>query len=140
MGKQVDLLKTAIPSLTRVAVLTNPGLASRHIILQSVAAAAKQAGISIFQADAQDPRDIEKAFDAVGQERVGALLVFVDALFTLQRHRIVELANRSRLPSIFGNREYVEAGSLMSYGESYQGILSSLCKLRGQDHQGCKAR
>ena len=86
--------------------------------MQSVEAAAKQAGISVVQADAQNPRDIDKAFDAVGKERVGALIVFVDALFMLQRHRIVELANERRLPSMFGNREYVEAGGLMSYGDS----------------------
>jgi putative ABC transport system substrate-binding protein len=118
MGKQVDLLKTAIPNLNRFAVLTNPGLASRNIILKSVEAAAKQAGISVVQSDAQNPRDIEKAFDAVSKERVGALIVFVDGLFMLQRHRIVELANERRLPSMFGNREYVAAGGLMSYGDS----------------------
>ena len=118
MGKQVDLLKTAIPNLTRVAVLTNPGLTSRDVILRSVEAAAKQAGISVFQAQARDARDIEEAFYTVAKERVGALIVIVDAFFMLQRHRIVELANQSRLPSIFGNREYVEAGGLMSYGES----------------------
>src|SRR5262249_10549607 len=118
MAKQVDLLMTAVPSLTRVAILTNPGNSGSPVILKTVEAAAQRARISVLPKTAQNAQEIESAFDAVTEHRAQAIIVAVDALFSAHRKRIAELALKNWLPSIFGQREYVQAGGLMSYGDS----------------------
>jgi putative tryptophan/tyrosine transport system substrate-binding protein len=118
MAKQVDLLVTAVPNLTRVAVLTNPANFTAPIIFKSVESTAQQARISLLPAQAQSAQEIESVFNTVTRERVDAVIVMVDALFFAHRQRIVELTLGARLPSMFGNREYAEAGGLMSYGDS----------------------
>jgi putative ABC transport system substrate-binding protein len=120
MAKQVDLLVSTVPSLARVAVLTNPANPSNPIIFRRAEAAAQQARISLLPVKAQNAEEIRNVFDTVTKERVDAVIVQVDALFFTQRQRIAELMLRNRLPSIFGNREYVEAGGLLSYGDSLQ--------------------
>jgi len=123
MAKQVDLLVSTVPSLARVAVLTNPANPSNPIIFRSAEAAAQQARITLLPAKAQNAEEIKNVFDTVTKEHVDAVIVQVDALFFAQRQLIAELALRNRLPSIFGNREYVEAGGLMSYGDSIREFL-----------------
>jgi putative tryptophan/tyrosine transport system substrate-binding protein len=118
MAKQVDLLLKEVPKLTRVAVLINPTNSANQIVFKSVEPAARQAQIEIQLAKAQNGQDIENVFDLVRRDRADAIIVSVDAFFHANRERIAELALAKRLPSIFGNREYVEAGGLMSYGDS----------------------
>jgi putative ABC transport system substrate-binding protein len=90
------------------------------VMLKSVEAAAQQARISLLPTKAQNLDEIRSVFDTLTEDRVDAIIVAVDAIFFAQRQRIAELALRSRLPSMFGNREYAEAGGLMSYGDSLQ--------------------
>jgi putative tryptophan/tyrosine transport system substrate-binding protein len=66
----------------------------------------------------QNPDDVPSAFAALAKERVGAVMVPSDAFFLIQRAKIAQLALEHRLPTMFSRREYVEAGGLMSYGES----------------------
>jgi putative ABC transport system substrate-binding protein len=120
MAKQVDLLVSTVPGLTRIAVLSNPDNSGTQIVFKSVEAAAKQARVSLVLVKSKTAEEITRAFDELSNGRVGALIVLVDPLFFAQRQRIAELALRNRLPSIFGNREYVETGGLMSYGDSLQ--------------------
>jgi putative ABC transport system substrate-binding protein len=68
--------------------------------------------------EAREPGDLEKAFEAIVNERAEALMVLADPMFITQRRRIVELADENRLPSIFGERGSVHAGGLMFYGAS----------------------
>jgi putative ABC transport system substrate-binding protein len=68
---------------------------------------------------AQSPNEFDGAFAAMAKERVGALLVLSDAIFSSYRTRLADLAARSRLPTAYGNRESVEGGGLMSYGPSF---------------------
>jgi putative ABC transport system substrate-binding protein len=117
-AKQVDLLVTAVPNLSRVALLSNPANSANAIVFKIDEGATLQAGISLLPARAQNVQDIESVFEALTRERVDAIIVSVDGFFLARRQRIAELALRNRLPSIFGNREYAEAGGLMSYGES----------------------
>ena len=119
MAKQLDLLMTAVPNLSRVAVLINPSNSSGLPIFKSVEAAAQQARMSLVPLQ-KNAQDIEAAFNALSKDRVGALVVVVDPLFFSYRQRIAELALDGRLPSMFGNREYAQAGGLMSYGDSLQ--------------------
>jgi putative tryptophan/tyrosine transport system substrate-binding protein len=118
MAKQVDLLMTVVPKLTRVACLTNPTDSANQIVFKNVEVAAQQAQIKVQLAKAQNAQDIGSAFDLVRNDRVDAIIVSVDAFFFANRGRIAELALANRLPSMFGNREYAEAGGLMSYGDS----------------------
>src|SRR5262245_52696650 len=122
-GKQVDLLVTSLPNLSRVAVLTNPANLANSIVFKSIELAGRQAGITVVLVQAASPQDIESAFSDAIKEDAGALIVAVDALFLAHRQRIAELALRHRLPSVFGQREYVEAGGLMSYGDSMYEFL-----------------
>ena len=118
VAKQVDLLITAVPGLSRLAVLGNPANLTRPIVLKTVEAAARQAGLNLLPLEVPKLQDIERTFEVMTRERAGALIVQVDPFFFTQRALIAELALRHRLPSISGNREYVEAGGLMSYGDS----------------------
>jgi putative tryptophan/tyrosine transport system substrate-binding protein len=118
--KQVELLIAAVPNLSRVAVLTNPANSFTSLVIKDIEAAAQKARLSLLPLQAQNLQDIENAFNAMTKERVGALVVVVDAFLFAHRQRIAELALKSRLPSMFGNREYAQAGGLMSYGDSLQ--------------------
>jgi putative tryptophan/tyrosine transport system substrate-binding protein len=118
VAKQMDLPITAVPNLTRIAVLTNPAQPYEPLLVEIVQRAARQARTALVSVKASTADEIVSAFDAFTKERAEAVIVSVDALFMMHRQQIAELALRSRLPSIFGNREYTEAGGLMSYGES----------------------
>jgi putative ABC transport system substrate-binding protein len=140
MAKQVDLLLTAVPNLSRLAVLSNPGNSSSGVVLKAIEAAARQAKIGLMPARVQTAPEIASAFDAMTKERVDAVIVSVDAFFFARRQEIVELALRNRLPSIFGNREYAEAGGLMSYGESLSDFFRRAAIFVDKIFKGSKPR
>jgi putative ABC transport system substrate-binding protein len=117
-AKQVDLLITAVPKLSRLTLLTNPGNAANQIVAKSVEAAARQAGVDLLRVKAESVQEIAGAFDTAMKDGGEAIIVAVDALFFGRRQQLAELALTTRLPSIFPDREYAEAGGLMSYGNS----------------------
>jgi putative ABC transport system substrate-binding protein len=88
--------------------------------MKNVRAAARTSEITIVTADARTPEEFSGAFEHFARERVQAFMVISDILFNLYRRRLVDLATASHLPSMFGVRDYVEAGGLMSYGESFR--------------------
>jgi putative tryptophan/tyrosine transport system substrate-binding protein len=94
--KQMELLATAVPNLSRIGLLTNP----------------------LVSVEARDPGELDNAFATLISDRVGAVIVTSDGFFNSQRQRIVELALGGKLPTMFAQREYTQAGGLMSYGES----------------------
>jgi putative tryptophan/tyrosine transport system substrate-binding protein len=116
--KQVELLTTAVPNLSRVGLLANPDSPNFVPVLQNVRAAAQEVGLVLVPMEIRSPQDVSSAFATLASERVGALMVMSDALTVMQRQRIAELALRDRLPTIFPLREYVVAGGLMAYGEN----------------------
>jgi putative ABC transport system substrate-binding protein len=75
-------------------------------------------GLQLPVLEARDPGSFEKAFAALAAERAGALMVQTDPVFITHRRRIVELAAKSRVPTVYGTREFVDAGGLMFYGAS----------------------
>jgi putative ABC transport system substrate-binding protein len=117
-AKQVDLLITAVPKLSRLTLLTNPNNAANQIVAKSVEAAARQAGVDLLRVKAESVQEIAGAFDTAMKDGGEAIIVAVDALFFGRRQQLAELALTTRLPSIFPDREYAEAGGLMSYGNS----------------------
>jgi len=116
--KRLELIKESVPGVTRVAVLTNPASAYTPPFLREKAAAARALGLQLPVLEARDPGQFEKAFAGLATERAGALMVQSDAMFITHRGRIVELAARSRVPAVYGEREFVNAGGLMFYGAS----------------------
>jgi ABC-type uncharacterized transport system substrate-binding protein len=116
--KSPELLMTVVPALSRVAILLNPSNSSSAVALSSAQDSAQWAGITFLKVEARTSEELENGFRTIINERVGAVLVVIDPFLLTQRQQIAEFAVRQRLPTMFGNREYVDAGGLMSYGES----------------------
>ncbi|MBX9844311.1 MAG: ABC transporter substrate-binding protein [Xanthobacteraceae bacterium] len=114
--KQVELLKTMIPALSRVAILMNFDNASHSANLQNARAEAKKTGMTILPVDARTSEAIERGFATMTRDGAEAVIIASDPFYTGQRWQFAALAAKSRLPSMFPYREYVEAGGLMSYG------------------------
>jgi putative tryptophan/tyrosine transport system substrate-binding protein len=115
-GKQLELLKEIVPRLSRVAVLgtsTNPGNAQA---LRETELAGAALGVQIQYLDVQRAEDVESAFSVLKKDRVGAFIVLRNPVTSTHRKRIVDLAVKSRLPAIYPQIEFTEAGGLMSYG------------------------
>jgi ABC-type uncharacterized transport system substrate-binding protein len=116
VGKQLELLKQAVPEVSRVALLSNPANPGSVPQLREAEAAARVLGVRLQVLEARDPKEIDRAFGAMTRERAGALVVLPDAIFGNQGKQIADLAAKSRLPSICGIPEYGEAGGLIVYG------------------------
>jgi putative ABC transport system substrate-binding protein len=110
------LLKEAVPTVSRVAVLSNPDHAGDLSELRATRDAAHQGGLAIEHFQVRTDDSLERAFTAISQSECNALLSFPDALTFFHRRAIADLAVRRRLPSIFGWKPYVEAGGMLSYG------------------------
>jgi putative ABC transport system substrate-binding protein len=118
-AKLLDLLVSAVPKLSHVGVLTNPGNSSHETILSSIRAAARSTGVGILHVTARSPEQIETAFSAMAREKVDAVIATADPLFNVHMRRIAELAAKHRLPSISGFLPFVEDGGMMSYGADF---------------------
>ena len=115
LPKRLELLKQIIPRLARVAVLRNPtSPANAPETLKELERGARSLAVQLEMVDAQGPNDFDAAFGAA--RRSQGLVQLDDVLFTNHRARLVELALRNRLPAVYGFREHVETGGLMSYG------------------------
>jgi putative ABC transport system substrate-binding protein len=115
-GKQLELLKETVPQLSRVAVLgtsTRPGNAQA---LKETELAAGTFGVRLQYLDVRGSKDIETAFREARKERAGAVLVLQGPVFTSQRTQVVDLAAKTRLPAIYPQTEYTDAGGFMCYG------------------------
>jgi len=118
-GKRLELLKEVLPGLSRVAVLgtsTNPANAKG---LKETEVAAGAFGVQLQYLDVLSPKDIETAFRAVGKGRADAVLALTSPVLNTQRTQIIDLAVKNRLPAIFPQSEFVDAGGLMSYGTNF---------------------
>jgi ABC-type uncharacterized transport system substrate-binding protein len=118
MPKQVELLATAVPGLSRLGLLINPYTPIASPVVKSAHAAAQKAGLTIVPLEVGSLQEIDNAFAALAKERAQAVMVITDPLFFANRQRLAELALNNRLASLVPLREYVEAGGLMSYGEA----------------------
>jgi putative ABC transport system substrate-binding protein len=118
VGKQVELLKEVVPSLVRMAVLWNPTHQAHATMLSQGEAAARALGLQPQRFQARGADDYEPAFSAITRNRAQALLVLGDVTVWRYRRQVAELAAKSRLPTMFVQREHAEAGGLMSYGAS----------------------
>ncbi len=118
IGKQMQLLKELAPKGSRMAVVWNPANPSNLSQLREARVAAHALGLRLQPLEARDPDDIDRAFAAMTSERAEGLIVVVDGVFIGNRIRIARLAEKARVPAVYGLREHVEAGGLMFYGAS----------------------
>lgn len=118
VGKALELFSQALPALRRVAILSNPGNPAQPLAISEVTRAAGALGLQLRLLEARGPDDFEHAFASIASERVGALFVLTESLFLAHRERLAALVAKHRLASLFGSRENVEIGGLMSYGPS----------------------
>lgn len=117
LGKRLELLKEAVPEVSRMAALWNPGNPTTAPFVRETQVAAQALGVQL-QVLEGPPNDFERAFAAAPSGRAEALIVLPDALLTHHRTRIVDFAQRHRLPGMYPDRAYVHAGGLMSYTTS----------------------
>ena len=120
VGKRLELLKEIVPKLTRVAVAANPAHPGEQRELRETQNTAKILGITVQYLQVKTARDFDSVLDPLGKHSSDAVLIFPDALTLAHRVKIAEFATRNQLPSMFGWKEYVEAGGLMSYGPNLQ--------------------
>jgi putative ABC transport system substrate-binding protein len=115
-GKRLQLLKEAVPVVSRVAVLWNATIPDKALELREVQVATRALGMVLQSLEVQSPDEFEKAFDAAIRERADALIVLNDFLTYSQRSRVVAFAVQNRLPTVNEYRGWADAGGLMAYG------------------------
>jgi putative ABC transport system substrate-binding protein len=133
-GKRLELFKEAVPKVARVAVLHDPGTAaSVHQVKEVLPAAARALGLTIKPWEVQGTDGFERVFAALNKERPDGLYVSLGPLMLANGKRIAGFALKSRLPSIYVRREFVDAGGLMSYGadlaDSYKRVAYFVDKI-----------
>lgn len=116
VGQRMQLLKEVVPGLVRVAVLTNSVNPIHAIFWRETEPAARELGLELQAVEARVPEEFEVAFAAATRGKAGALVALDDALTYNYRTRVVALAAASRLPALYGYREFPDVGGLMSYG------------------------
>jgi putative ABC transport system substrate-binding protein len=117
IGKQIELAAQLVPALVRVGLIVN--VVSGDIARQEVESACKRLGIKLISAEVREPNDLDTAFKWLSNEHVQAAIVLADAMLFQERRRVAELAAAARLPAVYGFRDHVEAGGLISYGVNY---------------------
>lgn len=115
-AKSLELLREAVPGISRVAVLWDPATPSHGPGLKAVEARGQALGLRLQPLAVRRAAELDGIFGAVVHERAGGVLVLSTPLFIGEAPRLAELAVRHRLPTVFGPREHAEAGGLLSYG------------------------
>ena len=112
LAKQLELLAAAVPKVRRVSVLMNSANPANGFFFDAMSLRARTLGLRLDRIDVTAERELD---EAIARARGGALVVVTDPMFFANRVHIIELTVRSQVPSVFGGREYVAAGGLMSY-------------------------
>jgi len=119
VGKGLEQLKQTVPGVSRVAVLWHPGGVGERTgkdMLREADVAARALGMRLQVVEARSPADFDRAFSDMTRARAGALTVLPSAMFFSERKRLLDLAAKNRLPAVYLQREFVDAGGLMAYG------------------------
>jgi len=117
-AKRLELIKEAVPSLTRAAILLNPGNASTQSVLSEASATAKAANVELRAFEARQPADFVRAFAAMADQQVGAVVIHKDTMLNANATSLAVFAAARRLPSS-GFPEFAQAGGLLAYGINF---------------------
>jgi ABC-type uncharacterized transport system substrate-binding protein len=138
-AKRLELLRGLVPAATRVAVLVNPALASNaETTLRDVEPAARAMGLQIEVLNASTSREIDAAFATVVRERADALFVSPEPFFATRRVQLANLASHHSIPATYSNRDYAEAGGLMSYGPNISDAFRQVGVYAGRILKGAR--
>jgi putative ABC transport system substrate-binding protein len=118
IGKQLELLTQIVPRVTRLGILSNPANPGHPLMLKEATVAAQSLGAQLQSVQVRGSSDLESAFGSMAQQRADAVFVPWDGTFLVYMSRIVQLAATHRLPALYGQRGYVDAGGLAAYGPS----------------------
>jgi putative ABC transport system substrate-binding protein len=133
VGKRLELLKEAVPRVSRVAILSNPQHPGEQRELRETQSSARAMGMTLEYYQTRTRAEFDAAYDAIIKQSVNGLLVFPEGVTLANRMGIVDFATKRRLPSMLGWKEYVDAGGLMSYGpnrdESFKRIAVYVDKI-----------
>jgi putative tryptophan/tyrosine transport system substrate-binding protein len=116
--KRLELLKEIVPNLSSIAVLSNPKNPQSKIEMKEMQTAAQAMGLQLYPSETSSEEGLEDAFAALNKAGAQAVILLTDSIFFSQRKRIVDLASKYRLPSVYFFPIFVEEGGLMSYGPS----------------------
>ena len=116
IGKQLELLKQLVPTVSKIGVVVNPANPVYGPILRASEVPARALGLELTVVGIERPEDFENAFRTAKQARVDGLVVLRDSVLLINRARILALAAESRLPAVYGTREFADNGGLISYG------------------------
>jgi putative tryptophan/tyrosine transport system substrate-binding protein len=137
-AKRLEILETVGPQISRVAILwdsSNPGMAAR---VHETEIAAGEAHILLRNVGPRNLEELEVAFAELARQRPDALLVTTETFTRLHLRRILDFANANRLPAMYEDSTYVEAGGLMSYGPDYRALFRRAAALVDKILKGTK--
>jgi putative ABC transport system substrate-binding protein len=126
-GKRLGLMHELMPKVMDFAVIANPNNPNATLFISDVETAARTAALRIEVVHAASEGEFDAAFAALAARRTGAVLIANDPLFTTRRERIIALAGRYAIPTIYTTREFAESGGLISYGPN----LADVYRLAG---------
>jgi len=136
-AKRLEILRDVFPSLAHLAIIANSAYSGGALERVEIQAAARALGIEVFPLEFRRAEDVAPALETL-KGRAEALYVVGDPLANIQRMRIMTFALAARLPAMCGQREYVEAGCLMSYGPNYPGLNRRAADLVDRILRGAK--
>jgi putative ABC transport system substrate-binding protein len=129
VGKRLELLKQILPGVTRIGILSNKDNPAHGVAWTETLVAAKALGIDPRPFEVRGPGMLDETFARVVRDRIEALVVSEDAMFATERVRLATLAAKARVPTIYGQRDSVDDGGLMSYGPNIEGFYRSAAML-----------
>lgn len=138
VGKRLEVLKESVPKVSRVAVLSSPAHPGEQRELSESQKTAGTVGITLLYHRVTSTAEVNAALDATVRDNAHALLAFPDPVTNSHREQIAVFAVKQRLPSVFGWRDYVEAGGLMSYGPDHDALWKRLAVFADKILKGAK--
>jgi putative tryptophan/tyrosine transport system substrate-binding protein len=123
VAKELEILKEAVPKATRIGVLFSPTAPSHRPAVQAVETAGEKLGVQLVMMPVRTVEDFEGAFSTMSREHVGGFIDVSSPVTVSHGARLAELALKHRLPGMFGTKETVEAGGLMSYGPDFNDMV-----------------
>jgi len=132
-GKHVELVRELMPSAAKLGILVNVSEPQNMPSWQDMQSAARILNFEIIPAEVRLPGDLDSAFQAMRRQQVEAIVVIQDGMLFSERGRIAALAEAARIPAVYGHREHVEGGGLISYGidlrDSHQRLAAYVVKI-----------
>ena len=122
-GKRLELLNEIQPKIAQIAVLWNASNPVKALDFKETETAAKALGLKLYSLEVKKPKDFDPQLNSTTTHHLGALVVLQDALTIGNAKRIVDFAQSSRLPAMYGSTEFVDVGGLMSYGAHFPDLF-----------------